>query len=953
MGAMGNNPIRGSKIIAGPFGRALLVTSALAGALAPSSAWAGEEPLYQAAPDWVDAAEANKQLERSGAVKSGFILSDKQIRISKGKVSTYLDLVYNIDTPEMMTQAGMLSGAWNPAHGDFIVHRVEILRGLEKIDALAGGRKFEVLRREEALSQYQLTGILTAMLQLNDLRIGDKVRFSVTTTRHDPSTGDKGEYLTPLASKPVQIFFARTELSWPGDEQLQWKVRGKNVGEVFTPASAGKPNRLTIIEPLPEQPAKPAMAPMRYSVPPLAEVTGFTNWKQVSQTNALLYKTQGLIADGSPLAIEADKIAKASHDPKVRAAKALELVQREVRYLFNGLGNGNYVPQSPTKTWELRYGDCKAKTLLLLALLHRLDVDGVPALVNSTVKDAVSERLPAFGVFDHIIVKSVIGGETYWLDGTRTGDKLATMGNVPDFRYALPSTEAGADLETIAFRPDALPLMETYGTIDLSNGFGLPAPFKIRKILRGEPAALFRMAQGKVDETAMKEGISKFLQPNDYSYVVTSNIRFDDVAGTATLEGEGIKMVTTPSENGRRKLSLSDVIISYAPDASRSKAEWANIPFAPSGDSYITQKVTYILPNGGKDMQFENIQGYQNDLAGYALTRNFSQQGATLEITETSRLSAWEQPYDKFLIDKGKLTRINNDKPAIILPADYPAQWVERNQLRGSSKMAAIIKLYDIAVAGDKQDTTGLFNRASFYEKMKDYPKAIADWTAMIAREPVADNYSSRAWLYYLKGDLKAGEADARKALSLDSTHERAISNLMAILERAGRYDEALALVDQWEANGPSDWVVATKRADLFDMSGRPQEGLKLLEEMNAKKPGNPDILNAMCWLKGRNNIDLEGALKQCTKAIELAEEPAGALDSRGLIYYRMKRYDDALVDFDAALNLVPDMETSYLMRGLIKIAQGKKAEGDADIAAALLINPYKVEELAKVGIKP
>lgn len=933
--------------------RALVITTAMTGVLVSTPAFAGEEPLYQKAPDWVDTAEAAKQLEKASAVKSGFVLADRQTHISKGKISTYVDLVYNIDTPEMMTQAGMLNGAWNPAHGDLIVHRVEILRGGQVIDGLAGGRKFEVLRREEALSQYQLTGILTAMLQLNDLRIGDRVRFSVSTTRHDPSTGDKGEFISPLTSKPAQIFFARTQISWPGDEQLKWKVRGKGVGEMFTPASGNKPNRLTIIEPLAEQPDKPAMAPLRYSVPPLAEVSGFSDWQQVSRTNAVLYQTQGLIADGSPLALEADKIAKATKDPKQRAAKALELVQREVRYLFNGMGNGNYVPQTPAKTWELRYGDCKAKTLLLLALLHRLDVDGVPALVNSSMKDAVSERLPAFGVFDHIIVKSVIGGETYWLDGTRNGDKLANMGDVPDFRYALPSTAAGADLEAIAFRQDALPVVETYTTIDLSNGFALPAPFKVKRVLRGEGAALFRGAQGKIDDAKMKEGISAFLQPNEYSYIVSNRMSMDDATGTVTLEGEGIKTTSLPSQDGRRKLSLSDVITSYAPEASRGKAEWANIPFAPEGEGYTTQSVTYLLPNGSKGLQFENIQGLKDNLAGYDLSRNFTQKPGVLEVSEMMRRSAWELPFDKFLADKSKLAAINNDTPEIFLPADYPPAWLERKQAREKGKIAPIVKMYDIAVADEKEGTHALSNRANFYEKMGEYSKGIADLTAMIAREPVADNYSWRAYLHYLNGDLKAGEADARKALSLDSTHQLGIGNLMLILERAERYDEVLELVDQWKAMGTPDWQVAVKRADVLDVAGRPQEAIKLLEDLNAKKPGNPVILNSLCWVKGRNSIDLEGGLKQCTKAIELAEQPAAILDSRGLIYYRMKRYDDALADYDAALALSQEMEASYLVRGLIKIATGKKAEGDADIAAAREIGPYKVDELAKVGLKP
>lgn len=209
--------------------RFLMMASTMTGALAlATAARAGDEPLYQPIPEWVDKSEADRQLQGASAVKKGLVIVDKQARIEKGTVTTYFDIVYNIDTPEMMTQAGMLNGAWNPAHGDFIVHRVEILRGNERINALASDRKFEVLRREEALSQFQLTGILTAMFQVDGLRIGDRLRFTGSQTRTDPITGVRGEFIGPLVAKPAQAHFAQTRISWPVSEALKWAVRGKD-----------------------------------------------------------------------------------------------------------------------------------------------------------------------------------------------------------------------------------------------------------------------------------------------------------------------------------------------------------------------------------------------------------------------------------------------------------------------------------------------------------------------------------------------------------------------------------------------------------------------------------------------------------------------------------------------------------------------------------------------------
>src|SRR6185437_5165683 len=97
---------------------------------------------------------------------------------------------------------------------------------------------------------------------------------------------------------------------------------------------------------------------------------------------------------------EVAKIRARETDPKRRAAAALSLVQDRVRYFANGMNGGNYVPQSPDKTWALGYGDCKAKTLLLLAILHELGIDAEPVLASIGAGDLVEVRLPAPEAFN-------------------------------------------------------------------------------------------------------------------------------------------------------------------------------------------------------------------------------------------------------------------------------------------------------------------------------------------------------------------------------------------------------------------------------------------------------------------------------------------------------------------------------------------------------------------------
>src|SRR5690348_7389933 len=121
------------------------------------------------------------------------------------------------------------------------------------------------------------------------------------------------------------------------------------------PARPGGYREISLIMPLPKQPDLPADAPVRFQRPPIFEATNFTGWGAVVTRMAPLFRAEGTIAPGSPLAAEVAKIAAATSDPRLRAAMALQLVQDKVRYLFRGMDDGNYVPQTPAQTWEVRY----------------------------------------------------------------------------------------------------------------------------------------------------------------------------------------------------------------------------------------------------------------------------------------------------------------------------------------------------------------------------------------------------------------------------------------------------------------------------------------------------------------------------------------------------------------------------------------------------------------------
>ena len=97
----------------------------------------------------------------------------------------------------------------------------------------------------------------------------------------------------------------------------------------------------------------------------------------------------------------------------------------------------------------------------------------------------------------------------------------------------------------------------------------------------------------------------------------------------------------------------------------------------------------------------------------------------------------------------------------------------------------------------------------------------------------------------------------------------------------------------------------------------------------------------------------LQAALSDCNEALRLRPDFANALDSRGFVHLKSGRYDEAIVDYDAALRLDPKKLASLYGRGMAKRRKQDIAGGNADIAAARALKPEISMDFARYGVSP
>ncbi|MFM9828144.1 MAG: DUF3857 domain-containing protein, partial [Sphingomonas sp.] len=882
---------------------------------------------------------------------------DIQQRIENGQLWAYVDTATRANSPELLSQLATLAIPWAPDKGDLIVHELTIERGDERIDLLAKGPKFTVLRREEALERRELTGVLTATLAVEGLRVGDVLHLRMSTTSKDAALAGNVQSFNGLLTAPTPVGYAHLRYSWPRSTKVQWKALATGVTPLAT--TTGAYTELNITLPAPKQSEMPADSPVRFRAPPLVEFSTFTDWSHVSKVMAPLYVTDGAIAPGTALAAEVAAIMQSEPTAIGRAQRALSLVQDKIRYLAVGMDGGNYVPQTPTKTWEVRYGDCKAKTLLLLALLRAMNIDAEPVLAHIGLGDLVATRLPSVAAFNHVLVRATIDGDSLWLDGTRNGDQLADIHDTPALGYVLPVRAGGADVVRIVTRANAVPILDLTVVADESASTDVPSVFEARAVLHGPFASLMASAKGRFSAQQERDGVAKvFASLVGEAQYSDGAIVIDPKTGTVSLTATGA--ATTPwfTDDRKQKRNISRVLdgLKFTPD--RGRLAWKSIPVATEAPGRLRYHWRVKLPDGGRGYVIEGVPDATTHLAGYDMMRTTRIVDGTLILEEGIAPTGEEIAPENIARERDIVATAKAQAPRVVAPDSATRRWnLDGKDPPGASQIKAAEAIFAKAIANeaaDKESAAALDSRASFRADIGDYRGALADLTAAIGIEPKEDIYLRRAELAYTLGDLTAAEADAEAARALDPSSSEAINRLATYKAERGNLPAALALIDERIAlGGDTKASFREEKATLLAEFGDPMDALGLLKDLIAEKPGSPSLLNSQCWTKATRSLLLDSALKDCTRAIELSSDTSSILHSRALVWYRLGKYDDALGDLDAALAGDPSLSDGYFLRSIVLQRLKRDKDAARDLAIARRIDPSTERTYKRYGITP
>lgn len=160
--------------------------------------------------------------------------------------------------------------------------------------------------------------------------------------------------------------------------------------------------------------AREPRSPGVTEIAPYVHVSTFADWRKLGAWYANLVRSQ---FDLDPtLQQKLLELLKDKHNDREKIAAIQDFVLSSTHYIAQEFGVYSYKPYPVAEIYARRFGDCKDKASLMIALLRAAGIDARLALVRTRSLGAVAPHPASMAVFDHAIV--YIPKYDLWLDGT-------------------------------------------------------------------------------------------------------------------------------------------------------------------------------------------------------------------------------------------------------------------------------------------------------------------------------------------------------------------------------------------------------------------------------------------------------------------------------------------------------------------------------------------------------
>jgi len=192
------------------------------------------------------------------------------------------------------------------------------------------------------------------------------------------------------------------------------------------------------------------------------------NWEEYGSWINALYEGKSELSETEKLKV--GLLLKDIPDTIRRIQTLYKYMQDNTRYVAITLGIGGFQPFDAKTVFETGYGDCKALSNYMHALLKFSGIKSYPALVSAgRYIVSIFPDFPNFQQFNHVILCVPVQKDTIWLECTSQTAPFGFLGDFTDNRQVLLLTEDGGKFSRTKKYDATQNLRESYSLFSVDS----------------------------------------------------------------------------------------------------------------------------------------------------------------------------------------------------------------------------------------------------------------------------------------------------------------------------------------------------------------------------------------------------------------------------------------------------------------------------------------------------
>jgi len=548
------------------------------------------QPKIKSTPAWVVTQSYNENPTIDpDEISDGMVLllDDEQVHIPKEE--RFVRYVRKITDHVGVQDASLISINYDPTYQELVLHQVKVLRQGKTISKL-NLEDFQSIRQESNAESYIYDGSLNATANLADIRKGDILDFSYTIKGFNIKDGHFSGATSLNSYYPI----GKINYYLISENKLRYKIFNSDIKPViasykgyYTYNWQSTPTETVEFE---------INMPTWYIPYKSVFVSDYDDWNQVVRWGLDIY--ENFPALSKELLTQIQSIQDTSHSDGHLISNTLKFVQDEIRYLGLESGIGAYKPFTPNKVFEQRFGDCKDKSWLMVAMLREMGINAYPVLVSTQYGRTLEELLPSPKVFNHVVVKVIDKKGNEWYYDPTLSNQFGNYQSVsfPNYEKGLVIKKGVNSLNSIEIKSDDL--VEVFDIFDMPK-VGEPAKLNVMTVYHESESDYMRNQHKSSSLSSLSKGFKDYYDPYyDGVEVIKDPVFQDDsISNKFTVEENyRINEIWSPMVENKNNMatefspySLLDVLV--FPDTKTRKT-----PFALYYPTHRKHNITIKLP---------------------------------------------------------------------------------------------------------------------------------------------------------------------------------------------------------------------------------------------------------------------------------------------------------------------------------------------------------------------